>query len=60
MKDFFNDLLSQSWTLLGMFVAYVVLEGSAKTVIGYCILGTFALYVITYPLRKPEKQKDSE
>lgn len=53
MKDFFNDLFSQSWTLLGMYVAYVVLEGSAKTVVGWCIVGTLTLYVITYPLRKP-------
>jgi hypothetical protein len=58
VKDFFNDLLSQSWTLLGMFVAYVVLEGSAKEVIGWCILATLAIYIATYPLRKPPKNED--
>lgn len=45
-------MLDQAWTLLGMFVAWVVLEGSAKTIVGYCILGTIALWSITYPLRK--------
>jgi hypothetical protein len=52
MKKFFKDMLDQAWTLLGMFVAWVVLEGSAKTIVGYCILGTVALWSITYPLRK--------
>ena len=52
MKKFFKDMLDQAWTLLGMFVAWVVLEGSAKTIVGYCILGTTLAWAITYPLRK--------
>jgi uncharacterized membrane protein YuzA (DUF378 family) len=59
MKDFINDLISQAWTLLGMFVAWLVLEGSAKTVVGYAIIGTSVLWVITYPLRN-SKEKDKE
>lgn len=52
MKKFLNDMLGQAWTLLGMFVAWLVLEGTAKTVVGYAILGTTFLWIITYPLRK--------
>ena len=52
MKKFLKDMLDQAWTLLGMFVAWVVLEGSAKTIVGYCIVGTLSLWAITYPLRK--------
>lgn len=48
---FFTDILNQLWTLLGMFVAWVVLEGSAKTVVGYAIMGTFFIWVITLPIR---------
>jgi hypothetical protein len=59
MKNFLNDLLGQAWTLLGMFVAWLVLEGSAKTVVGWAILGTSVLWIITYPLRNP-KEKDKE
>ena len=59
MKNFLNDLISQAWTLLGMFVAWLVLEGSAKTVVGWAILGTSILWAITYPLRNP-KEKDKE
>lgn len=51
MKKFLKDMLDQAWTLLGMFVAWVVLEGSAKTIVGYCIVGTLGLWAITYPLR---------
>ena len=58
MKKFLNDLLGQAWTLLGMFVAWVVLEGSAKTIVGYCIIGTLAVWVATYPLRNSAEPED--
>ena len=54
MKKFLNDLIGQIWTLLGMFTAWVVLEGSAKEVIGWCILVTTAIWIATYWLRKDE------
>ena len=52
MKDFLNDLIGQLWTLLGMFVAWVVLEGSSKVVVGWCIIGSLILWVGTFWLRK--------
>lgn len=58
MKKFLNDLLGQAWTLLGMFVAWLVLEGSAKTVVGYAIIGTSVLWVISYPLRNPKDKEE--
>lgn len=57
MKGFLNDIVGQLWTLLGMFVAWVVLEGSAKEVVGWCILITFSVWIVTYPLRR---NKDDE
>jgi putative Mn2+ efflux pump MntP len=56
MKKFFKDMLDQAWTLLGMFVAWVVLEGEAKTIVGYCIIGTLGLWAITYPLRNNDDE----
>lgn len=59
MKKFLNDFLGQAWTLLGMFVAWLVLEGSAKEVVGWAIIGTTVLWVITYPLRNhADKEED--
>jgi hypothetical protein len=55
MKNFFNDIIGQLWTLLGMFVAWIVLEGSAKTVVGWCILVSLGVWVITYRLRNPKE-----
>lgn len=58
MKGFLIDLLNQLWTLLGMFVAWVVLEGSAKTIVGYCILGSLTLWSITYRARNPKDKEE--
>ena len=46
-----RDMVQQLWTLLGMFIAWVVLTGSAKTVVGYAIILTLVVWAITYPLR---------
>lgn len=51
MKNFLSDIANQLWTLLGMFVAWVVLEGSAKTVVGYAIGFVFIIWGATFPLR---------
>jgi hypothetical protein len=51
---FLNDLLGQLWTLLGMFVAWIVLEGSAKTVVGWCIIVSLIVWMATFPLRKDD------
>jgi hypothetical protein len=58
MKKFLNDLLGQAWTLLGMFVAWLVLEGSAKDVVGWAIIGTSVLWMVTYPLRNPKDKEE--
>ena len=55
MKKFLNDMLGQLWTLLGMFVAWVVLEGSAKSVVGWCIIGSIGLWMVTFPLRNRDE-----
>jgi hypothetical protein len=61
MKKFFigllKDIIEQAWTLLGMAVAWLVLEGSAKALTGNLILITLAIWVLTYPLRR-DKDED--
>ena len=63
MKKFFADLLKdmieQSWTLLGMAIAWLLLEGSAREVTGNLILVTLAVWVVTFRLRNP-KDKGKE
>lgn len=54
VKDAIIESLNQTWTLLGMFVAWVLLEGSARTVVGYAILFSLGLWLITLRLRETE------
>lgn len=51
-------MLDQLWTLLGMFVAWIVLDGSAKDVVGYAIVWSVVVWVGTYPLRNPKEQEE--
>jgi ABC-type multidrug transport system permease subunit len=51
INNIIKDLIDQAWTLLGMFIAWVVLDGSAKTVVGYGIVLTTAIWIITSPIR---------
>ena len=51
MKKWLGDLFNQAWTLLGMFIAWVVLEGPAKTVVGYAIVICLIVWVTTFSIR---------
>lgn len=50
----FIETLNQLWTLLGMFAAWLVLEGSARTVVGYAILLTLGIWLLTLGIRGNE------
>lgn len=50
-----KDIVEQAWTLLGMAVAWLVLEGSAKELTGNLIFITLGVWVVTYPLRNREE-----
>jgi hypothetical protein len=52
-----KDIIDQAWTLLGMAVAWLVLEGSAKDLTGNLIMITLGVWIVTYPLRR---EKDDE
>lgn len=52
-----KDIIDQAWTLLGMVVAWLVLEGSAKSLVGNLILITLAVWVITFPMRYERDDK---
>lgn len=64
MKNFlvalFKDIIDQAWTLLGMAVAWLVLEGSAKELTGNLILITLGIWVITFPLRYEKEEAPEE
>ena len=58
IKELVKDLIDQSWTLLGMIVAWLVLEGTAKDLTGNLILITLSVWIITFRLRNPKDKED--
>ena len=58
MKNFIRDMIDQTFTLLGMFVAWLVLDGSAKTITGYAIIACTVFWAATYPLRNSSDEEE--
>ena len=58
MRAFFVDLIGQLFTLLGMFIAWIVLDGTAKGFVGYAIMFAVAVWIITYPIRRERKEDE--
>jgi len=59
LKKRIMAILSENFTFLGFFVAWVVLEGSAKVVVGYMTLLSVAIWFLTIGIRE-KAEKDSE
>lgn len=60
IKDKFREILNQTFTLLGMFIAWAVLEGSAKTVVGWAILWSLIVWLFTMKFREQEEEKNDK
>jgi hypothetical protein len=59
LKDAFIESLNQGYTLLGFFVAWVLLEGSARTIVGYAVIITTIIHLVTIRIREDkEEEKD--
>lgn len=56
--DKIRELLNQTFTLLGMFIAWVVLEGSAKTVVGFAIVWSLVIWLLSMGLRENDKGEE--
>ena len=58
LKEWGMAALNENFTFLGFFVAWVVLEGSAKTVVGYVTIASVVLWFVTIGIReKAEKEE---
>ena len=55
LQDKFRETLNQTVTLLGMFVAWAVLDGSAKTVVGWAIVLCIVVWLFSMNFREGEK-----
>lgn len=58
LKDAIVESLNQGYTLLGFFVAWLLLEGSARIIVGYSILLVTLIHLVTIRIR--EDKSDDE
>jgi hypothetical protein len=57
IKEWFLETLNQTFTLLGMFIAWVVLDGSAKTVVGWAIVASTLIWLMSMKVRENEEEE---
>jgi len=49
-----KESIAQVWTLLGFFIAWLTLTGTAQQIVGLATIVATAIWLITIPLRKEE------
>ena len=50
-----KESIAQLWTLLGFFIAWLTLTGTAQDVVGVATVVVTVIWLITIPLRKDEE-----
>jgi hypothetical protein len=50
-----KESIAQVWTLLGFFIAWLTLTGTAQQVVGVATIAATALWLLTIPLRKEDE-----
>jgi hypothetical protein len=51
LKKYTIAMTGDIWTYVGLGIAYFTLDGSAKIVTGYLIIGGLFIWMITLPIR---------
>ena len=54
IKDAVLESINQVFTILGFFIAWLTLTGTARDMVGLATLLALAIWLITIPLRKEE------
>lgn len=49
-----KESIAQVWTLLGFFIAWLTLTGTAQDVVGIATILATVIWLITIPLRKED------
>jgi hypothetical protein len=50
-----KESIAQVWTLLGFFIAWLTLTGTAQQIVGMATIIATALWLITIPLREEKE-----
>lgn len=57
MKKLLKDLFNVMWTLVGLFIAWMVLEGETRTIATYVLVGGIIVWLATFKIRNHEETK---
>jgi len=55
IKDAIMESINQVFTILGFFIAWLTLTGTARDIVGLATLAALAIWLVTIPLRKEDK-----
>jgi hypothetical protein len=50
-----KESIAQLWTILGFFIAWLTLTGTAQDIVGIATVVVTVIWLITIPLRKDEE-----
>ena len=51
VRKYVVAMSGEIWTYVGLLIAYFTLDGSAKQVTGFLIIGGFVIWLVTLPIR---------
>ena len=54
LKDAGVEVIAQAFTLLGFFIAWLTLTGSARDIVGIATLAVTIIWLVTIPIRKED------
>ena len=55
IKDAILESINQVFTILGFFIAWLTLTGTARDIVGLATLAALSIWLITIPIRKEDK-----
>lgn len=56
IKDSFIEIMNQTFTLLGFFIAWLTLTGAARTIVGWAIVWSTIVWIVTLRLRNKKEE----
>lgn len=60
LYDILKETIAQTFTLLGFFIAWLTLTGTAKDIVGIAIIGSTILWLLTLGLRKDKTENQKK
>jgi putative Mn2+ efflux pump MntP len=60
LGEILKETIAQTFTLLGFFIAWLTLTGTAKDIVGIAILISIGLWLLTIGLRKDKPENKNK